>query len=219
MSDAVVVYSGGLDSTVVLANAIKQYKTVSAISFNYGAKHNKQELIRAVAFCKKNNVLHRVIDLTFMNELFSSTLLQSGEEVPDGEYYEDSMRSTVVPFRNGIMLSIAVGYAESINASNVLLGSHQGDHHVYPDCRPEFNEAIAKAANVGTYINVNVIFPYEKFDKKDIADEGRQMGIDFTQTWTCYKGHKIHCGVCGACNERKYALRFDEGLDMTEYEN
>ncbi len=217
MTAAVIVLSGGMDSTVLLADALDQNKTVSALSFDYGAKHNARELPMAAALCERRQLTHRIIRLPFINELFSSSLLKSGEAIPDGHYDALSMKSTVVPFRNGILMSIAVGFAESITAEEVLLGSHAGDHFIYPDCRPEFNTAFSQVAALGTDNQVRVRFPFAELDKRDIGDRGRQLGVDFTQTWTCYKGRTIHCGTCGACQERKYALRKEAGLDPTAY--
>ena len=218
MFDCLVVLSGGMDSTVLLTDSVSRYTKVAAVSFDYGSKHNDRELPLAKATCEKLGVDHKIISLPFINELFSSTLLSSGAEIPAGAYDEPTMKSTVVPFRNGIMLSIAAGYAESIGAAKVLLGSHAGDHFIYPDCRPDFNRAFAEAVRLGTDDKVAIEFPYAKLDKRDIGDRGRELEIDFNTTWTCYKGEKIHCGICGACNERKYALRNDEGLDPTMYQ-
>jgi len=217
MVDAIIVLSGGMDSAVLMADALKKGKTLEAISFDYGSKHNGRELPMARELCKKFKVRHQIISLPFINELFSSSLLSSGDAVPDGSYMASNMKSTVVPFRNGIMLSIAAGYAESVDASEVLLGSHSGDHHIYPDCRPEFNNAFADAVHIGTDGKVQICFPFSHLDKRDIGDLGRTLGLDFSRTWTCYKGGEIHCGTCGACDERKYALRHEEGLDVTKY--
>ena len=217
MTDAVVVLSGGMDSTVLTAHVLSQGKKVQALSFDYGSKHNHRELPMAAAFCRANHVEHTIVELPFINQLFSSSLLESGEAIPDGSYMEESMKSTVVPFRNGIMLSIAAGFAESVGAGEVLLASHSGDHFIYPDCRPEFNRAFSHAVFVGTGEKVTIQFPFADRDKRDIGDLGRKLGVDFSATWTCYKGGKLHCGSCGACDERKYALRFDEGLDPTDY--
>ena len=217
MVDAIIVLSGGMDSAVLLADTLNKGKTVEALSFDYGSKHNCRELPMARELCENFKVPHQIIPLPFINELFSSSLLSSGEAVPDGAYMASNMKSTVVPFRNGIMLSIAAGYAESVEAFEVLLGSHSGDHHIYPDCRPEFNKAFGHAVHVGTDGKVGIRFPFSHLDKRDIGDLGRTLGLDFSRTWTCYKGGKIHCGTCGACDERKYALRHDEGLDVTKY--
>ena len=217
MIDCLVVLSGGMDSTVLFTDCVKKYEKVAAISFDYGSKHNDCEIPLAKELCEKFGVAHRVISLPFIGDLFSSSLLASGEAIPDGTYDQDSMKSTVVPFRNGIMLSIAAGYAESIGSAVIVLGSHSGDHFIYPDCRPDFNETFAKAVSIGTDNKVSIEFPYAAMDKRDIGDLGKELGVDFCRTWTCYKGGDIHCGTCGACDERKYALRKDEGLDPTPY--
>lgn len=217
MIDAIAVLSGGMDSTVMLVHALDKGKKVAALSFDYGSKHNARELPMAAGLCNKLGVAHQVVRLPFMNELFSSSLLQSGGKIPNGNYKQSNMKSTVVPFRNGILISIAVGYAESTGAKEVLLGSHAGDHFIYPDCRPEFNSALSNAVDLGTGGKVNLSFPFEQIDKRDIGDIGHRLGVDFAMTWTCYKGGPIHCGTCGACLERKYALRHDEGLDVTRY--
>ncbi|SLM28527.1 7-cyano-7-deazaguanine synthase [Desulfamplus magnetovallimortis] len=217
MTDSVVVFSGGMDSTVLMADILGKGKNVQALSFDYGSRHNDRELLCAATFCQEHKIEHRIVKLPFINELFSSSLLKSGKDVPDGSYMEENMKSTVVPFRNGIMLSIAAGFAESIGAGEVLLASHSGDHFIYPDCRPEFNEAFSRAVFMGTGEQVSIRFPFANMDKRDIGDLGRELGIDFTTTWTCYKGGEIHCGTCGACDERKYALRYDEGFDPTNY--
>lgn len=219
MIDCILVLSGGMDSTVLLTDLLEQGKRVQAISFDYGSKHNCQEISMATAYCREKAVPHRVIRLPFIAELFSSSLLQSGEDVPDGSYQEANMKSTVVPFRNGIMLSIAAGFAESVGASEVYLASHSGDHFIYPDCRPEFNSSLSEAVLIGTDKQVNLVFPYAGIDKRQIGDLGRKLGLDFTKTWTCYKGEETHCGTCGACDERKYALRHSEGMDPTIYQN
>ncbi|WP_028583138.1 7-cyano-7-deazaguanine synthase QueC [Desulfogranum mediterraneum] len=217
MYDTLVVLSGGMDSAVLLADCLDQGQSCLAISFDYGAKHNGRELPMAKALCNQLEVGHTLVALPFINELFASSLLSSGEEVPDGAYDADTMKSTVVPFRNGIMLSIAAGYAESVAAARVVLASHAGDHHIYPDCRPEFNAALARAVRLGTDDQVRIEYPFAQLDKREIGDLGRRLEIDFTATWTCYKGGLVHCGSCGACDERKYALRHDQGLDPTSY--
>jgi 7-cyano-7-deazaguanine synthase len=217
MMDAVIVLSGGMDSAVLLAHELSLGTRVAALSFDYGSKHNPRELPMAQEICARLNVGHKVVGLPFINELFASSLLQSGEAIPEGAYDADSMKSTVVPFRNGILIAIAVGYAESVGASRVLIGSHSGDHHIYPDCRPEFNAAIDEAARLGTDDAVRVAFPFASMDKREIGDLGRTLGVDFARTWTCYKGGELHCGTCGACDERKFALRHDQGLDPTRY--
>lgn len=218
MTDAVIILSGGMDSAVLMAHELSLGTAVAALSFDYGSKHNARELPMAREMCARLGVPHKVVALPFINELFSSSLLQSGEAVPDGAYDSANMKSTVVPFRNGILMAIAAGYAESVGASRVLIGSHSGDHHIYPDCRPEFNAALNSAVRLGTDDAVRLDFPFAAMDKRRIGDLGRDLGVDFARTWTCYKGGEIHCGTCGACDERKFALRHDQGLDPTVYE-
>ncbi len=215
----VIVYSGGMDSTVLLYDLLASGIKTAAISFDYGSRHNHRELPMARAFCQSLNVCHHVVPLAFIPDLFKSALLCSGAPIPESSYDVSTMKQTVVPFRNAILMAIAVGYAESIGATEVFLASHGGDHAIYPDCRPEFNRAFAEAVRLGTENKVCVRFPYEAFDKRDIGDLGRRLGVDFSRTWTCYKGGEHHCGICGACRERKYALRCEEGMDPTVYVN
>jgi len=217
MKDSVILLSGGMDSGVLLACARTQYKTIHALTFDYGSKHSKKEIFMAKAMADKYGAIFKLIELPFINTLFSSSLLTSGAEVPEGSYREKNMLSTVVPFRNGIMLSIAIGYAENLHIDEVLIASHKGDHPVYPDTKEAFIHAMSKAAKEGTYTGVKVLAPFGSLDKKGIADKGRASNFDFTMTWTCYKGLELHCGKCAACLERKYALGYDNGLDPTRY--
>lgn len=210
---AVLVYSGGLDSTTLLY----EYKDsiALAVSFDYGSKHNKRELEFAALNCKRLGIRHLVIPLEFMGKYFRSDLLIGGGDIPEGSYADENMKSTVVPFRNGIMLSIAAGLAESYELDAIMLANHSGDHAIYPDCRPEFIEGMAAAVEAGTYNGVKVVSPYCNMTKREIALRGRELGVDFSLTYSCYKGGEKHCGRCGTCVERKEAL---EGFDPTEYE-
>lgn len=211
---AILIYSGGLDSTTLL----HEYRDsiVLALSFDYGARHNKKELAFAEANCRKLGIRHMVIPLEFIGKYFrSDLLLGSGGDIPDGGYTDASMRSTVVPFRNGIMLAVATGLAESIDADTVLIANHSGDHAIYPDCRPGFIAAFDEAASAGTYNGVRIVSPYCGIDKRAIALRGLGLGVDFAMTWSCYRGGDRHCGKCGTCSERKEALL---GFDPTEYE-
>ena len=210
---AVLIYSGGLDSTTLLY----EYRSeiALAVSFDYGSKHNARELGFARQNCNKLGIRHMIIPLDFIGQYFKSSLLQSGGAIPEGHYADDNMRSTVVPFRNGFMLSVAVGLAESMELDTVLIANHSGDHAIYPDCRPEFIDSFSKAAENGTYNGVKVVSPYCNMTKRDIAIRGRELGVDFALTYSCYNGGEKHCGRCGTCTERKEAL---EGFDPTEYE-
>jgi 7-cyano-7-deazaguanine synthase len=154
-----------------------------------------------------------------MTKYFVSSLLEGGEEIPEGHYADENMKSTVVPFRNGIMLSIAVGIAESNGLKYVMMANHGGDHAIYPDCRPEFVDAFDQAACVGTFVNVHLRSPYTNITKADIACRGKELGIDYSKTWSCYKGGEKHCGKCGTCVERREAFELAGIDDQTLYED
>ena len=188
------------------------------ISFDYGSNHNAREIPFAKMHCERLGIKHITINLDFMHQYFKSSLLDGAEAIPEGHYADDNMKSTVVPFRNGIMLAIAIGIAESNNLDQVFIANHGGDHTIYPDCRPEFINAIDAAATAGTYNNVKVIAPYTKITKSDIARIGKRLGIDYAETWSCYKGGEVHCGKCGTCIERKEALAEAGIEDKTIYE-
>ena len=211
---AILIYSGGLDSTTLLYEYRDSIEL--AVSFDYGSKHNEKELECAAENCARLNIPHLVIPLNFIKDYFRSSLLQGSEEIPEGHYADENMRSTVVPFRNGIMLAIAAGLAESNDLDSVLIANHGGDHEIYPDCRPEFIDAFDEATRNGTYNGVRIVSPYCNITKRDIALRGKALGIDYSLTYSCYKGGEKHCGRCGTCTERKEAL---EGFDPTEYED
>jgi len=214
---AIVLLSGGMDSVAAFYDARSHHDVVAAISFDYGAKHNHKEIPFAAYHCRKFNVEHRVIPLDFVDELFKSDLLKSGGAIPDGHYEEETMKSTVVPFRNGIMLSIAAGFAESKDASGLVIAAHAGDHAIYPDCREEFMKSMAGAIRLGTYAGITLLRPFISMTKADIASRGQALGVDFSQTWSCYKGGAIHCGTCGTCVERREAFMVAGIPDPTEY--
>ena len=221
---AIVVISGGMDS-VTLAHWVKAYITeeVHGISFNYGQRH-KKELQYAAKLVPSVLASHTIVDLSGIQELVSaSSLTNDSIDVPDGHYAEESMRITVVPNRNMIMLSIAVGLAVTKNAtSGVWTGTHGGDHFIYPDCRPAFITAANDAAIKGNegfidWVDQAINAPYLYIGKDDIAYIGNELGVDFLNTWSCYKGGDIHCGRCGTCVERKEAFRLSAVVDPTEY--
>lgn len=206
-----------MDSVTALYEAERGYDVVAAISFHYGSKHNDREIPFAAHHAEKLGVPHRIIRLDFIGELFESALLTKGGAVPKGHYEELSMKDTVVPFRNGIMLSIAAGLVESVAAEGLVLAAHAGDHAIYPDCREEFMEAMGKAIRLGTYSEVSVMRPFISLTKADIARRGHHLGVDYVQTWSCYVGGKAHCGECGTCVERREAF-IDAGIpDPTSY--
>jgi 7-cyano-7-deazaguanine synthase len=213
----VVLLSGGMDSVAALYDSASRHDVVAAISFDYGAKHNHKEIPFAAYHCRKFNVEHRVIPLDFVGELFKSDLLKSGGAIPDGHYEEQTMKSTVVPFRNGIMLSIAAGFAESKEARGLVIAAHAGDHAIYPDCREEFMKSMADAIRLGTYAGITLLRPFICMTKADIASRGQALGVDFSRTWSCYKGGTLHCGTCGTCVERREAFIVAGIPDPTTY--
>ena len=216
MKDSVIIVSGGMDSITLLYD--KKDEIALGISFDYGSNHNAKEIPLAEMHCRRLGIKHITINLDFMHRYFKSSLLEGAEAIPEGHYADDNMKSTVVPFRNGIMLSIAIGIAESNNLKKVLIANHGGDHTIYPDCRPEFIKAIDAAAYAGTFVKAHVEAPYTNITKGDIARIGKQLGLDYTETWSCYKGGDKHCGKCGTCVERKEALAEAGIKDATEYE-
>ncbi len=214
--DSVIIVSGGMDSITLLYDM--KDRIALGISFDYGSNHNAREIPFAELHCKRLGIKHITIRLDFMHQYFKSSLLDGADAIPEGHYAADNMKSTVVPFRNGIMLSIAAGIAESHGLKNVLIANHGGDHTIYPDCRPEFIQAMNEATKAGTYVDVSVLAPYTNITKADIARRGKQLGIDYSETWSCYKGGEKHCGKCGTCVERKEALAEAGIEDTTEYE-
>ena len=212
-----VLLSGGMDSVTALYWARQHHDVVGAVSFDYGAKHNHREIGYATWHCGKLDVWHDTVALPFVDELFASDLLKSGGDIPDGHYEEASMKRTVVPFRNGIMLAIACGIAESRNAEALVIAAHSGDHAIYPDCREPFMQAMAAAMREGTYARIELLRPFINQDKAAIARQGHALGIDYAHTWSCYKGGEIHCGTCGTCVERREAFLHAGLVDPTSY--
>lgn len=213
----VVLLSGGLDSVTALHDALCVHEVVAALSFDYGAKHNSCELPMAAWQCARLGIPHSTAPLDFVAREFQSDLLRSGGEIPEGHYEEESMRSTVVPFRNGIMLAIAAGFAESRGAEGVVIAAHAGDHAIYPDCRESFMEPMASAIREGTYARIELLRPFIAMDKAAIARRGAELGVDFSHTWSCYKGGEVHCGTCGTCVERREAFQLAGVPDHTGY--
>ena len=212
------VFSGGMDSTVLLAKWLHEKCDVTCLHFQYGSKHNPKELLAANTITEHYNVPLTIIDVSTVLKHFKSALLSGGEAIPEGHYADDNMKKTVVPFRNGIMLAIAAGFAESNDAEAISLASHAGDHTIYPDCRPAFNTAMEDAIREGTWARVRMLAPFYNMSKTDIATLGYRLKVPFELTWTCYKGGRKHCGVCGACSERKEAFHDSGTPDPTEYE-
>ncbi|WP_315356825.1 7-cyano-7-deazaguanine synthase QueC [Prevotella denticola] len=216
MKDSVIIVSGGLDSITLLYD--KAETIALAVSFDYGQNHGAKELPFAAHHCRKLGIPHITIPLSFMHRYFKSSLLDGAEAIPEGHYAEENMKSTVVPFRNGIMLAIATGIAESHGLKRVYIANHGGDHTIYPDCRPDFIQAMDGAATAGTFVNVRIEASYTNITKADIVRRGTALGVDYSKTWSCYKGSDVHCGKCGTCVERKEAFLEAGVKDPTEYE-
>ena len=216
MKDCLLVLSGGLDSTTMLYEY--RERIALCVSFHYGSNHNDRELHCAALHCERLHIPHRIVRLPFIKDLFQSSLLAGDDAIPEGNYDEQNMRSTVVPFRNGIMLSIAAGLAENEGLRYIMLANHAGDHSIYPDCRPAFVEAMDRAVEAGTYNGVRLLTPYTMLTKTDIARKGKTMGLDYSETWSCYRGGDRHCGKCGTCRERIEALREAGIEDKTIYQ-
>ena len=214
---AVVIYSGGMDSFTILNRAIKEGFEVYALTFDYGQKH-KKEIRYAESVCQELGISHRIIDITAINQLLQSSSLTSDKEIPEGHYEAANMKSTVVPNRNMILLSLAIGYAVDIDANRVYYGAHSGDHAIYPDCRPDFVHAMNRVAKLANYEPVDIVTPYLNGDKIEILADGLKMGLDYGKTWTSYNGREKACGKCGSCVERLEAFDKNGAVDPLEYE-
>ena len=190
-----------------------------AVTFDYGSNHNAREIACARIHCERLGIEHIVIPLAFVAKYFKSSLLSGADAIPEGNYDDENMKSTVVPFRNGIMLAVACGIAESRDLRRVMLANHFGDHAIYPDCRRDFVDAMSEAMRCGTYCGVTVFAPYTDITKADIARRGAQLGIDYAETYSCYKGGEHHCGRCGTCRERREALAEAGIADPTLYDD
>ncbi|MCD8296433.1 MAG: 7-cyano-7-deazaguanine synthase QueC [Prevotella sp.] len=213
--DCAIIVSGGMDSVTLLYDM--RDRIALGITFDYGSNHNANEIAFAKLHCERLGIKHVIIQLGFMSAYFKSSLLEGAEAIPEGSYADENMKSTVVPFRNGIMLSIAVGIAECNGLKSVLIANHSGDHAIYPDCRPTFIDSFCAATEAGTYAGIKVVAPYMNISKCDIAKRGKALGIDYSETWSCYKGGEKHCGKCATCIERRQALREAGITDNTEY--
>lgn len=208
-----------MDSVTALHWAKREHEVVAALSFDYGAKHNPREIPLAAEQARIVGARHETIALDFVNRLFASALLQSGGEIPEGHYAAANMQQTVVPFRNAILLAVACGLAESVGAEGLVIAAHTGDHTIYPDCREDFMQAMGDAMRLGTYAGVKLLRPFIDLNKGQIAALGADLGVDFSRTWSCYKGGARHCGKCGTCVERREAFQQAGLKDPTDYES
>ena len=216
MRNSLIALSGGVDSTTLLYEYREEI--ACAVGFDYGSKHNARELAAAKAICRELDIPYLIIPLAFIGEYFRSDLLLSGGEMQLGDYSEENMSSTVVPFRNGIMLSVLAGLAESRDLQQVLIANHFGDHAIYPDCRESFVKPMGEAITAGTSNGVKLVAPYTALTKAEIVARGTRLGVPYGKTYSCYQGGERHCGRCGTCRERHDAFVANGLEDPTLYE-
>ena len=216
----IVVCSGGLDSVSLAHKMAAEQELLGLVSFDYGQRH-KKELLFAAACANRLGVKHYIIDMTDIGRNLTGSALTDDVAVPDGHYAEETMRITVVPNRNAIMLAIAFGVAVSNKADAVATAVHGGDHFIYPDCRPGFIEAFQMMQNLATegYASVKLLAPYVHQPKSFIVTDGVKHHTPFVETWSCYKGGESHCGRCGTCVERREAFYLAGVDDPTDYED
>ncbi len=213
----VLTFSGGLDSTVLLYRLLAEGGKVAALSVDYGQRH-RVELDHAGRIAAAAGVQHEVADVSAVTRfLGGSSQTDSKVEVPLGHYTAESMKQTVVPNRNMIMLAVAAGWAVSLKADRVAYAAHAGDHAIYPDCRPEFAAALGEAIRLADWHSVELVFPFVEMSKADIVRLGAELGVPFEQTWSCYQGGEFHCGDCGTCVERREAFKLAGIADPTAY--
>ncbi|WP_192247883.1 7-cyano-7-deazaguanine synthase QueC [Mesorhizobium caraganae] len=215
-----VVCSGGLDSVTLAHKVAAEYELAGLLSFDYGQRHRK-ELGFAALCAERLNVPHRIIDICEIGRGLSGSALTDSVDVPDGHYAEDTMKVTVVPNRNAIMLATAFGLAAAHKVEAVATAVHGGDHFIYPDCRPAFIDAFQMMQDraLDGYAKVRLYAPYVNLTKADIVRDGAAYGTPFAQTWSCYKGAERHCGRCGTCVERREAFHLSGHPDPTDYED
>jgi len=211
----VLLFSGGLDSTTLLWDLRPDVK---CLLFHYGQRHVR-ELENAVALCQRVEVEFEIVNLTAIHSLIAKGSQAGPDPVPLGHYADESMKLTVVPNRNMIMLSVAIGHAVAIGAKGVYTAVHAGDHAIYPDCRPDFIYAMNRAAQIGNeWTPVEVFAPYVNLTKAEIVQHGHYLGVPYRYTWSCYQGLDLHCKRCGTCVERQEAFALAGVPDPTKYE-
>ncbi|NKB76751.1 MAG: 7-cyano-7-deazaguanine synthase QueC [Gammaproteobacteria bacterium] len=213
-----VVCSGGLDSVTLAYKIAKESPIDSLVSFDYGQRHTTE--IEYAKYCaEKLTVPHDIVDIRSIGRLLGGSALTDDVDVPDGHYEEESMRVTVVPNRNAIMLSIVFGVAAARACDAVAIAVHGGDHFIYPDCRPDFIESFQKMQNraLDGVHSVQLLAPFVNVDKAEIVRQGAELGVPFIDTWSCYQGNELHCGRCGTCVERREAFSIAGLEDPTQY--
>jgi len=215
----VILFSGGMDSTTLLYSLLDSGNDVYALGVNYGQRHAR-ELIAASEIAKKAGIPYEIADLrSIANLINTSSLTNKNIPVPEGHYEANSMKITIVPNRNMILLSVAAGWAITLKATEIAYAAHAGDHAIYPDCRPEFIAAMVNAIQLADDLQVKLSTPFKTFSKADICKLGNKLRVPFDLTWSCYKGQDKHCGKCGTCIERKEAFELAKVQDPTIYDN
>ena len=216
----IVICSGGLDSVSLAHMVAANRKLTGLVSFDYGQRHRK-ELDYAALCAKRLDVPHDIIDMRGIGAALTGSALTDDVDVPDGHYAEETMRVTVVPNRNAIMLTVAYGIAAARGDQAVATAVHGGDHFIYPDCRPDFTQAFEfmQYMALDGYADVSLYTPFVHRSKADIVTEGQRHNTPFAETWSCYKGGVHHCGRCGTCVERREAFDLAGVADPTHYDD
>lgn len=214
----ILIYSGGLDSTVLLYHLRDQQHDVHCLGLDYGQRHHR-ELQAGQVVSAKLGIDYQVVDISSIRPLLAGSSLTDDIPVPMGAYSLDNMKTTVVPNRNMILLAIALGWAVSLKAEAVAYAAHAGDHILYSDCRPEFAEAMDRAAALCNWEPVRIIRPFIGMSKGDIVRRGGELGVPFELTWSCYQSGEWHCGRCGTCVERRRAFAWAGVPDPTGYDD
>lgn len=219
MDKIIVLASGGMDSTTLLYHLKDAGHEIKSLTIDYGQRHVK-EMECAKIIANELSIEHRCVDLRAITGLFgSNSLTDQSTNVPDGHYEEEQMKQTVVPNRNMILLSVAIAWAISSEFDAVAYAAHSGDHAIYPDCRPEFADAMNSVAGLCDWRKIVLLRPFVEMNKAEIAQRGYELEVPFQHTWTCYKGKEEHCGTCGSCNERKDAFSKIGKEDGVKYKN
>ena len=214
---AVVLFSGGLDSTVLTYHLLRENAELKLLSIDSGKRHQR-ELSASTQIALSLGLPHTILKLPMLAELLGgSALTDPSISLPEGHYAEESMKATVVPNRNMILLSLAAGHAISLQFNTVAYAAHAGDHTIYPDCRPEFADALDRTLKLADWSEITLHRPFVKWSKEDLVRRGKELAVPFEKTWSCYAGGELHCGKCGTCVERKEAFELVGLLDPTEY--
>lgn len=215
----ILIYSGGLDSTALLYSLKAEGRDLKALSINYGQRHSR-ELEFAKKNCEALGIEHRTVDLSTLKPLLGgSSQTDANVAVPEGHYAAENMKLTVVPNRNMLMLSVAAAWAISEKADSIAYAAHAGDHAIYPDCRPEFVDALNGALALADWHKVSIERPFINITKGGIVKLASNLNVPFGNTWSCYKGGDVHCGRCGTCVERLLAFKEAGVTDPTQYED